>query len=310
MVSRVSTAGNYSAVLANLMTAQQRQIEAGNQVATQKKGTDLKSYAKQAEQLTAMRSIQSRLQVYTDQNSMIADKLSTQDQALSQVMDCAAAAKQSLNDAISSGRADTLMQDLNAQMRNAVEGMNARYAGKYVFAGGQIDTKPVTANALSDLTLPAVAVSDYFHNDQFQTQAKVDDSTTVTTGVLADAIGTPMMQAFKTIQAFHESGLGPFNGVLTAPQISFLQSQLATWDTVRTDLTTLTARNGLVQQRVDSVKKDLTAHSDTLTGMMGDITDADMAQAATQLTTAQMSVQAAAQVFESLKTSSLLNLLR
>ena len=38
---RVSTGGNYSAVLANIMAAQQRQMDAGNQVATQKKGADL-----------------------------------------------------------------------------------------------------------------------------------------------------------------------------------------------------------------------------------------------------------------------------
>ena len=58
MTTRVSTVGNYSAVLANLMAAQARQIEAGDQVATQKMGSDLKDYAKKAEMLTAMRAVQ------------------------------------------------------------------------------------------------------------------------------------------------------------------------------------------------------------------------------------------------------------
>jgi flagellar hook-associated protein 3 FlgL len=44
--------------------------------------------------------------------------------------------------------------------------------------------------------------------------------------------------------------------------------------------------------------------------MLGDITDADMAQAAADLQTAQLSVQSAAYVFQALKESSLLNVLR
>jgi flagellar hook-associated protein 3 FlgL len=40
---RVSTNGNYSTVLANIMAAQQRQLIAGNQVSTQKLGANLKT---------------------------------------------------------------------------------------------------------------------------------------------------------------------------------------------------------------------------------------------------------------------------
>ena len=50
MVTRVSTAGNYSAILANLMAAEDRQVNAENRVASQKNGADLKAYANKAEQ--------------------------------------------------------------------------------------------------------------------------------------------------------------------------------------------------------------------------------------------------------------------
>ena len=308
MTTRVSTTGNYSAVLANLMAAQQRQMAAGDKVATQKNGSDLKDYARHAETLTAMRTVQARLEVYADQNKLIADKLTTQDAALNQVTDSAAATRQSIADAIASGRGDTLMEDLQAHFRNAVEGMNARYAGKYLFAGGQIDARPVTAGQLSDLTAPLTAIADFFHNDRFKVQAKIDDSTTVTTGVLADEIGTDLLTAYKAMQAFHEAT--PFGGELTPAQLTFLEGQLATWDRLRGDLTNTTARNGLVQKRVDSVKADLVTRENTLAGMMGDITDADMPLAVSQLQMAQMSVQASAQVFMALQQTSLLNLLK
>jgi flagellar hook-associated protein 3 FlgL len=309
MTTRVSTVGNYSAILANLMAAQQRQIEAGDRVSTRKNGNDLKDYAKNAEMLTAMRSIQTRLQVYQEQNSLIADKLTTQDASLNQVADSAAAARQAIADTLASGRADTLMEDMQAQLRNSVEGMNGRYGGKYLFAGGQIDTKPVTATSLADLTA-GPPIASFFQNDQFKAQAKIDESTTVTTGVLASDLGTDLLGAFQSIQAFEQGGSGPFTGALTPAQRTFLEGELANWDSIRKDLTDVTARNGLVQRRVDSVKGDLVTRHDTITGMMGGITDADMAKAATDLEAAQLSVQAAAQVFMSLQSSSLLNLLK
>jgi len=246
---------------------------------------------------------------YQDQNGLIADKLSTQDQALNQVTDSAAQIRQALADALATDRADTLMTDLNSLFKNAVQGMNTSYDGKYLFAGGQINTKPVTAQTLADLTA-GPAIPTFFQNDAFKAQAKLDDSTTVTTGFLADDLGTNMMNALKTIQAFHEGASGPFTGQLTDAQRTFIEGQLAGWDTIRSDLTLTTAQNGLTQKRVDDVASGLVARKDTLTVMIGGITDADMAKAAGDLQAAQLAVQASAQVFMSLQNSSLLALLK
>lgn len=309
MVTRVSTPGNYSAVLTNLLASQQRQMAAGEKVATQKNGSDLKDYARDAEMLTAMRSLKTRLDVYKDQNTFVSERLATQDTALNQVTDAAKEARQSIADALASGRVDTLMEDLQAQFRNAIEGMNARYGGKYVFAGGQVDTRPVSATSMADLT-SGPPIASWFENDQFKASAKVDEATTVQVGVLADGIGTDLMAAFQAVQAFHEGASGPFTGQLTAAQRTFLEGQLATWDGVREDLVNVTARNGLVQKRVESVRDDLTTRHNQLSGMMGDITDADMAEAVAELEQAQLAVQSAAHVFSTLQQSSLLNILR
>ncbi|WP_367254874.1 flagellin, partial [uncultured Phenylobacterium sp.] len=69
-------------------------------------------------------------------------------------------------------------------------------------------------------------------------------------------------------------------------------------------------RNGTNQRRVETVVTDLTSRENSLAGMVGDITDADMAEAAAQLQQAQLSVQSAAYVFQALQESSLINLLR
>jgi len=117
------------------------------------------------------------------------------------------------------------------------------------------------------------------------------------------------MNALQTLESFNQGGSGPLGSNLTPAQRSFLESQLSTWDSVHQGVTTITAGNGMVQQRVDNIKTDLSSRQTTLAGMMSNITDADMAKAAADLQMAQTSFAAAAQVFQTLKESSLINLL-
>jgi flagellar hook-associated protein 3 FlgL len=308
-MDRVSTAGNYSAILANLMAAENRQVDAQNRVSSMKNGNSLKDYANQAETLTAMKTVDRRLTSYQDGNAAIAAKLSTQNDALNGAADSASAVRQAITDALANDNADSLMQVVKGQFQTAVSSLNAQYDGKYVFAGGKVATQPVTATQLSDLTA-GPSISSFFQNDNFTVQAKLDDNTTVTTGQLASNLGTNMLTSFQAMQAFDQGGSGPLNGPLTAAQRTFLQGQLAGWDTIRTDLTAATAQNGLVQKQVDTVATSLVAQQNTLTGMIGNITDADMAKAATDLSAAQLSVQATAKVLQVMQGSSLLNLLR
>jgi flagellar hook-associated protein 3 FlgL len=312
MVDRVSTAGQYSAILANLMTSESQQTDAANRVSSQVNGTDLKSYALQAETLTAMKSVDARITGYQAQNTLIAAKLSTQDEALTGIANSATAVRQALSDALASNDATSFMQEVQGQFQTAVSGLNTQYDGKYLFAGGQIDTQPVTASAMTDLTAgspPLPAISSFFQNDNQLTQAKLDDTTTVTTGQVASTLGSPMLTAFQAIQDYNDGPNGPLTGTLNATQQAFLTTQLQSWTTIGTNLTQAAAQNGLVQQQVTAVASNLTTQQNTLTGMIGDITDADMAKAATDLSDAQLSVQASAKVLQALQSDSLLTLL-
>jgi flagellar hook-associated protein 3 FlgL len=307
-MDRVSTAGSYSAILANLMAAEGRQVDAENRVSSQKNGVNLKDYAKQAETLTAMKSVDARITNYQTQNTQIAAKLTTQDAALTSVADSATQVRQAIANALAAGDADTLMQVVQGQFQTAVSSLNQQFDGKYLFAGGQINTSPVSATQLSDLT-SGPPIASFFQNDNLKVQAKLDDSTTVTTGQLASDLGTPMMVAFQALQAFDQGASGPLNGKLTAAQEAFLTSQMTNWAGIATNLTTQAAQNGLVQKQVDDTAANLVTQQNTLTSMIGGITDADMAKAATDLSNAQLSVQASARVLQALQSSSLLNLL-
>lgn len=307
-MTRVSTGSNYSVMTSNLMRAQFQQNTLGEQVSSQKVANDLKGYAKNAEVLTAMRSAQSKIGGLLDQTKLISNRLDMQESGIDQVGEATKTGRDAIANAMAAGNAQTLMQQLQSAFSNVVQGVNTKSNGRYVFAGGQTDTAPTTASTLADLTA-AATTADLFKNDQYVVTNRVDEHTSVSTGVLGDKLGTKVFDAFKQVQAYVEAN-GPFTGSLTSAQTTFLQSVLPTFDTAYSDVINTQGKNGLVQKRFESAQTDLQDQADTLTGMVGGIVDVDMAKAVTQLEAAKVAVQAAAQVFSSLQASSLLNVLK
>lgn len=307
-MTRVSTSGNFGVMTSNLMRAQVLQNIAGEQVSSQKNATDLKGYAKNAEVLTAMRASQAKVAGFLDQTTLVSNRLDVQDTAIGQVADATQTARDAIANAVAAGSAETMMQALGGAFGDVVQGLNAQSAGRYVFSGAKSDTKPTTAATMADLTA-APSTASLFQNDQYITSNRIDDTTSVDTGVLADKLGTGVYDAFKQVQAYVDAN-GPFTGKLTSAQSDFLRGLLPTFDAAKTGLVTDQAKNGLNQKRFETAQTDLKNQADTLTTMVGGITDVDMAEAVTRLESAKLAVQASAQVFSSLQGSSLLNVLK
>lgn len=309
-MTRVSTSGNYASVLSNLMSAQAKQFEAGDRVSSGKVGTDLRAYSQDSQVLTAMQTLNTRLEAFTEQNKLTSHRLETQDLGLTKAAEAADNVRKAISNAVAAGDATGLISALRGEFASAVGAFNIQAAGKYVFAGGQVDSLPVTATKLEDLTLLPTSVQDSFTNDDYIEKIRVDETTTLEVGQLAEQIGTPILTAFRDITAFHQGPNGPFVGKLTAAQTTFLESQIAVWASVHRGLVEATSRNGEVQNQLEGVETRLTARQITVKGMISDVADADMAKAASDLTQAQLAVQASSQVFNTLRNSSLLNFLR
>jgi flagellar hook-associated protein 3 FlgL len=308
-MNRISTSSSYLAVIANLNDAQARQIQAGQQVSSQKKADDLKGYARNAETLTAMQAVATRVEGFLDQSDVLADRFTAQNTALNQIADSVGAMRQTITDALASGRADTLMQELRGFFSDTVAALNSKNQGKYIFAGGQIDTQPVSATSMSDLS-SAPTIASLFHNDDFKATNRLDETATIQGSFLADDLGTPVFQILKTIEAYDQPPTGPVTGTMTQAQITFFQGQMAALDTAHTNLTNQAAINGSYQRRIDDSKTDLLGRQTTIKNMVGNVTDVDVAEAISRLQMAQTAVQASAQVFQGLQSSSLLNFLR
>lgn len=306
-MTRVSTGEGWNSALLNLMNAQQRQFDAQNRVSSEKVATDLKGYGRSSETLTAFKSAQARLNGFVANGEAVASRLTSQDLGLTSLADSADGARQAINDALASGRGDALMVDLEGRFQAAMDALNAKHEGRFLFSGGRTDTKPVNADTLSDLTA-APTVASLIVNDGLKAASRLDDFTIVETGFLANELGTDVMEAFKAVQAFHETT--PFSGELTDAQRTFLSGITASFQAAHEDATNAAARNGSLQTRVDTHVTSQKDQADSLTEIIGKRTDVDMAEAITRLQQAQLSVQASAQVIAQLRGVSLLDLLR
>ena len=308
MVTSVSTSNSYSAILNDLLSAQNREVTAQQQVSTGKKGDDLVGFGSETRNLVATNTVKARVDGLVSQLSAQQVKLNFQQTALTQVSSVAGDLKASLTNALANGSGDGIMTDLQSYFSQATEALNTQYGGDYMFAGGQAQTQPFTATSLADLTTQA-SVSSFFQNGDLTPTTRIDDSTTIQTGFLASDVGQSLMGVFQSIQAFQQSGAGNFGGPLTAAQQTFIEGMITQVSGVSDSTTQTSAQGGEVQQRVDGAATTQTDRQTTLKTMLGNITDVNMADAASALTQAQTAVQASAQVFTTLKGMSLLNYL-
>lgn len=307
-MERISTSSAYAQVLNNLLVAEQKQTLAGNQLSSSEKATDLQGYASGAETLTAMQATATQVGGFLANTQQVAAKLATQNTALGEVAGSAGSAVQAITQALATGTGASLMQALQDAFSSGVEGLNTTYNGEYLFSGGQVNTQSTSASVLSDLT-SAPTIASLFNNDNRQITSQINSNTTINSGFLASAVGTPLYQAFQAIEAYAQGPNGPFSATLTAAQKAFLTSQLQNFNTVQTNLNNIVAQNGLMQNEVTNAQSDLGSRQTMLQGLIGTATAADVPKATTDLQQAQLAVQAAGEVFQSLNAASLLNIL-
>ncbi len=315
-MTRVSTYGNYQSALLDLMSAQSRMADAQQKVNTKKNATDLVGFGRGSETVSALMTSQTRIQTFIDTNKTVTARLETQDLAMDRVADASTAARQAIADAIAAGRMDTLMGTLNSLFMEAQDGLNMKHQGKYLFGGGVTDRAPVDlpdipgqpgASMMAKLAaLPDESAA--FHNDQLKQSSWLDENVSMDTGFLADAMGSELFAIFRDIQLEHQTT--PLDGKMTDAQKTFLTTQMGRFEAAAKGMVELQAANGGTQNRVDRLLESQEARKISIDTILSGKTDANMAEAVTELELAQISLQASAQVVSQLRQVSLLDYLR
>jgi flagellar hook-associated protein 3 FlgL len=305
---RISSAQTWAASLQNLTAAQQRQIEANTQYSTQRVSTDLKGFGSISGTINAYQSTLSSTNAFIEINKLVSNRLETQNLALTTTSDAADAARQAVLDSIANDDGTNLLQNLELDLDQAINGLNIKHNGAYLFAGGNDQSAPLSATSLADLAA-APTVASLFTNGEIKKTSRVDNFTSVETGFLASDVGTKLITAFRDIKNYSDA-----NGGFTKPLSAAAKTALTTFATQFQDaystVVDAAASNGGLQTQVESVQTALTNQSTTLQGLISGHTDVDLGEAYTAVQQAQTAVQASAQVISSLNANSLLNYLR
>lgn len=318
---RVSTYGSYQTALLDLMSAQARGEEANRRVSTQKNAADLAGFGRQSETLTALKSSQARIQGFIDVGQTVSARLDAQDLFLGRVGEGVQGAREEIANALSAGRVETLMSALETQYQTVREGLNGKHQGLYLFAGGRVDQAPLAAETMAALA-GAGAMPAPLANDQIRQTSRIDEGTTIQTGLLASDIGGAALTVFQQIQRYQEglpatigdetfvpAGENTISGKPTAEVETFLKAAMAALDKAYSGVVDQTAVNGAMQNQVERSIKAQDDQRVSLETLVGSKTDADMAKAITDLQMAQVAIQASAQVISQLRQTSLLNYL-
>lgn len=321
-MTRVSTNGNFQSALLSLMTAQSRAQQGQERIDSEKIATDMAGYGRGAEQLTSLTSTQARLDGFISTGETVAARLSAQDLAMGSIYEGGTGAREAIANSLAAGDITNLMTELGLQYQTVQGGLNAQYQGSYLFAGGQGDVAPATAVTMADLAT-ATSTASTFANDTLKQRSRIDEKTTLETSFLASEIGGPLTEVFRNIQTFQNgaavtvngvtytpTGAGTLTGQPSADVTAFLKAQLGELDKANVDLTNQTAKNGLMQNHVEATLDGQQGQKTALQKMMKDKTAYDPARAITDLQQAQVAIQASAQVINTLRNTSLLDLLR
>tara|TARA_R110002073_G_scaffold5168_2_gene32378 strand:+ start:3341 stop:4255 length:915 start_codon:yes stop_codon:yes gene_type:complete len=304
-MTRISTYGASQSALLDLMRAQQSLFQAQQELSTGKKGADLKGVGYQAETIAASRGALSRSHAFEEAAVRSGIRLEAQNIALERLSDSVG----ELRSVMTSKNGDFIMQEVTDAFYGAVNALNSQHLGAYMFGGTRDDTKPLTVSTLADLAaLPAVA--DAFQNNDLEPTVQVDQNTTVTVGRLASDIATDIMASFKRIAEFEAGPNGPFADPMTDAQQAFVVGELQNIVAAQDGIISVVGMNGVMQAQIESSQQSQKDRQDFLTGMISDIEDVDMAEAATRFQTAQNVLDVSAKTFASLTQVSLLTFLR
>jgi len=308
MIDRVSTSSTAQNLINEYGRISERTVKLQNQISTGKVGDTLSDVKDKASVLVAAKQRSADTEAYMATSKEVLNRLDIQDTHLQELVDIGGKLRSAITDAVSTGHAPAMMQDVRSLYSQAAAILNTRVDGKYIYGGSRTDVAPVSATDLNAL-VAAPSVASVFNNTDFQQTQRVDENESVTVGMTASQIGTDLFQMFKDVGTFDAGANGPFGATLTGTQATFLSSQISAMTPINQGLTSLAAINGSRHEQVTNTVDRHTTMSAYFTKFIGDIEDVDLSSAIAKLNSDQVAAQASGRMIASLNQISLLNFL-
>jgi flagellar hook-associated protein 3 FlgL len=308
MLDRVGTLSISQGMITEYGRIQSRTVKLQMQISSGKVGDNLADVKDKASVLVAAKQRAAGVASFLSTTKEVNTRLDMQDVHLQQLTDVTARLRTAVGNALSSGRAGPLMEEVRSLYAEAVGVLNYRMNGNYLYGGTRTDVSPVSATDLSALAA-APNVASVFRNTDQAMMVNIDQSESLTVGITASDVATDLFQMFKDIADFNIGANGPLNAALTPAQMSFLTNANVQIPGIQGGVAEIAALNGTRHEQVERAAERHEAMSAYFAKFIGDIEDVDLAEAVARLNRDQVAAEASGRMIAQLSETNLLKYL-
>lgn len=294
-MTRVSSFGQNQALLQGILRNQSQLFEAQKQINTGKESDEYRGVAEQATTLVASKSLFSRTDAYQTISQDVGRATDVYDVQLGLMLAGARDLRQQLITFIANNDATGFDLIVGENFGLTVDALNTKVGNRYIFGGAAASSQPVTTPDINSLqALPNVA--DAFDNDPLKAVARVSDSVTIEYGLVADELGTDLLQVYRDLADYSDSPAGPVDGELDQAQAAFLTTQLAAIDGAVQNIQRAQMLNGLHSRKLEDLSSQHEDQKIFLEVFISGIEDVDITEAISRLNNTQTALEASYRV--------------
>ena len=323
VTTRVATLAQQQMITSSALRTQRNVNDLQVQIASGKKTQAFSGIADDATRLVNLKSELAQAEQFLQNVTITEKRLDLMALALDQIEDIARKARTDIATSFNGSQADDsqLASLMQASLDQLVSILNTKDDSRFLFAGGNVDSKPVDLNN-GTYTTPVItgppnptfdqtADTGYYEGDATTQATRIDDNFSVSYGINAD------QDAFeKLIRTLDNVSNVTFTDPITSDEQTFLNAAVAELTELidnngtNKTLSDLRADIGLDRTVLDSIKGK---HNDFLKfaqDTIAEIENVDAAEAVTALNFEQIQLEASFTTIARIQTLSLSNFLR
>ncbi|MGO1117863.1 flagellin [Rhodovibrionaceae bacterium A322] len=292
------------------MVTQSRVQELQIQIASGKASQDYAGIAQDARNLLSLEETTTKFNAYQQNIVTTQTRLNQMETSVSQLEDMAADVQELLLNGLNSGNADDLAINIRAEhfMEQFAALMNIQSDGRYLFAGGLTDTRPVDLASFNpdavgyDPLDPSTSNSGYYAGDDLVQSARVDTALTLDYGVTAN------LPAFEKLLRGLDMAMDA--GVPGAVDTVELNNALELVQESMNEIPNIRSEIGASLAMLEQTEERLTNTQVYLDENMGEIENIDVAEAMTRLSTEKTQLESGYLITAQMQQIGLWNYLR
>ncbi|MDG1995301.1 MAG: flagellin [Emcibacteraceae bacterium] len=303
-MTRVSSLGQQQVMLNSILNNQSQLFKNQKQVASGKVGENYKEFTGEVNTLLGSKNVLDRTVSYMGSATHVKRNLDVNNLQLESIMGRTEDIRHALLESVAQDKTFVLMDTVEEAFSSIIASLNTDIGGVHIFSGGRTDVPPIVGDNIGDL-VAATSAADMFQNDGRKAIAKIGANTNMEYSLLADEVAEDVFAAIKALADF--DALTPISGDLTPAQSTFIESQLAVFDSAIEDLRVVMSSNGMRFGRADELLTEHEENDSFMLSFISDIEDVNMAEAITRVNNDSKALEISYKLTSELSRLSLLN---